>query len=163
MRAPLPGVRVARRPSEGFSLFELLTAMVIVGILAQIALPNFKAMKAKARAVDVIGDIEVVEQAVRGYQADMVTWPPEAGPGVIPAGLERYLPDGFSFVGEGFQLDWENIRIPGGLPSAPGMTRVLGVGVVTDEDDLADALVAVLGESSWLVIGSAYIRVLDIG
>ncbi len=138
--------------------------MVVIGILAVIAIPNFRAVTLKARAVDVIGDIEVIEQAARNYQADFVTWPNDVGPGTVPPGLAPYLPASFSFTaGDGFVLDWEVISIPGGLPNDPGTTRIYGVGVITSETDLADALVALLGETSWLVIGSTYIRIIDRG
>ena len=148
----------------GFSLIELLTVMVVIGILAVIAIPNFHAVTVKARAIDVVGDIEVIEQAARNYQADFITWPAEVGAGTIPAGLAPYLPAGFSFTaGEGFVLDWEAMAVPGGLPNDPGTTQIYGVGVITSETDLADALVAVLGETSWLIVGSTYIRIIDRG
>ena len=149
-------------PSAGFSLIELLTTMVVIAVLAVIAVPNYKAMKLKGLAVEVIADIKVVEQAAQLYHADQNTWPVEVGPGAIPSGLGSYLPAGFSFTGEGvFMLDWENIGVPGGLPS--GATRLVGVGVTTDEPGLPEALVTTFGESTWYIIGSTHIRIFDEG
>ena len=163
-RRPTARLRAGSGLEAGFSLIELLTVMVIIGILAAIAIPNFQAVTFKARAVDVVGDIEVIEQAARNYQADFITWPAEVGPGTVPPGLAPYMPAGFTFTdGEGFVLDWEVIDIPGGLPGDPGTTRIYGVGVITSVTELADALIGLLGETSWLVIGGTYIRIIDRG
>lgn len=146
---------------DGFTLVELLLVMLIIGILAQIALPNYRGLTTRARAVDLIADIDVVEQAARSYQADLHSWPPETPAGAIPPGLEPFLPGGFGFVGEDFTLDWESISIPGGLPGDPGTTLILGVGVVTDNTELGAALVELMGDAGWYLVGNRYVRIVD--
>jgi prepilin-type N-terminal cleavage/methylation domain-containing protein len=158
-RSPTPAAPDRRR--GGFTLVELLLVVAIVGILAQIAIPNYRNLVTRARAVDVLGDIEVIEQGARNFQGDRHLWPPDAAPGVIPPGLATYLPDAFSFTGEDFQLDWENIDLPGGLPGDPGTSRILGVGVVTGNAELAEALVAIFGQAGWYVVGSTYVRIIE--
>lgn len=156
--------RSRRGPDDrraGFTLVELLLTMAVIGILAQIAIPNYKGLTIKARAVDVVADMEVVEQAARGYQGDRHSWPPESPPGVVPAGMGPFLPDGFVFAGEDFTLDWENLAVPGGLPGDPSTTRILGIGVQTGNASLAQALVEVFGENGWFVVGDTYIRIID--
>lgn len=157
------GTEAGQHPSStaGFTLIEMLLVVVIIGILMAIVVPNYRAIHNKARAVDVMADIDVIAQAVRDYQADAMTWPADAPAGVIPSGLASYLPTGFSFAGEDFTLDWDNFSIPGGLPGDPGTTRILGVGVVTDNDDLGDALVELFGARNWFVTGSSYVRILE--
>jgi len=145
----------------GFTLVELLLTVAIIGILAQIALPNYRVLTMKARAAAAYGDIEVVEQAVRNYQGSLHSWPSEAAPGAIPPGLEPYLPEGFTFTRDDFLLDWEAFQIPGGLPTDPETTRVLGVAIVTSNQELGKALVDVFGETMWYVVGNSYTRIIE--
>lgn len=150
-----------RKGTEGFTLIEMMLVVVIIGILMAIVVPNYRALRMKAEATSVMGDIDVIDQAVRDYQADNMTWPADAPAGAIPGGLAPYLPDGFSFTGELVVLDWDNFALPGGLPGDPGTTRVLGVGVVTDNEELGDALLELTGARNWIVTGTSYIRIIE--
>jgi len=141
-----PGSRRA-----GFTLVELVLVVVIVSILAGLAIPNFQNVVTKARAADLLGRIDVVEVAVQSYLGDNNSWPAETGAGVVPTGLINYLPENFSFTGEEFQLDWEN---GGGL---------IGVGIVTDNELLGNALVDLAGAGRWFVSGNRYVFILETG
>jgi prepilin-type N-terminal cleavage/methylation domain-containing protein len=133
----------------GLTIVELLLVMVIVSILAGLAIPNYQNVVTKARAADLLGRIDVVEVAAQNYLGDNNTWPTEAGTGVIPAGVGTYLPENFSFTGPDFQLDWEN---GGGL---------IGIGIVTDNEPLGNALVDIAGPGRWFVSGNRYVFILD--
>lgn len=147
----------------GFSLIELLLVLLIVGVLAQIVVPNYRVMTNKARAVDIMSRIDVIENAVRNYQGTNHSWPAEAPAGTRPPELDggAYIDEDFSFVGQDYQLDWENLSIPGGLPGDPGTTRILGVAVVTDNDVLARAIVELFGTSGWFNVGNSYMYIID--
>jgi prepilin-type N-terminal cleavage/methylation domain-containing protein len=133
----------------GLTLVELLLVVVIVSILAGLAIPNYQNVVTKARAADLLGRIDVVEVAVQSYLGDNNAWPGETGTGVIPTGIVSYLPANFSFTGEDFQLDWEN---GGGL---------IGVGIVTDNQLLGNALVDLAGPGRWFVSGNRYVFILE--
>ena len=75
----------------------------------------------------------------------------ESAVSVVPPGLVGFLPENFTFASEDFDLDWEN---GGGL---------IGVAVVTDNDQLGQALLNVAGPGSWFVSGNRYTFVLDQG
>jgi prepilin-type N-terminal cleavage/methylation domain-containing protein len=135
----------------GFTIVELLLVVVIVSILAGLAIPNYQNVVTKARAADLLGRIDVVEIAVQNYLGDTNAWPPDSGAGVIPNGVMPYLPENFTFVGEDFELDWEN---GGGL---------IGVGIVTDNEPLGNALVDLAGPGRWFVSGNRYVFILDQG
>lgn len=154
-----PGVRDEGR--GGFTLIELMLVVVIIGILAQIAIPNMQAVRTKARAVDVMANIRVIENAAENYIGDEHTFPDDASTGQMPPGLGEYMPDGFSWSREDYELDWENISVPGGLPGDPSTSRIVGVAVVTDNDELASALTDLFGENNWFVYGNSYVRILE--
>jgi prepilin-type N-terminal cleavage/methylation domain-containing protein len=135
----------------GFTLVELVLVVVIVSILAGLAIPNYQIVVTKARAADLLGRIDVIEHGVTSYLGDNNSWPAETGAGVVPTGLVGYLPDNFSFTGDEFQLDWENA---GGL---------VGVGIVTDNQGLGDALVDLAGPGRWFVSGNRYVFILEQG
>ncbi|MFN3522493.1 MAG: type II secretion system major pseudopilin GspG [Phenylobacterium sp.] len=83
-----------RPPAEaGFTLLELMVAIVILGLLATVVMINVlpsqdRAMKEKAKA-----DVAVLEQAIESYRLDNFTFPTtDQGLGALtapPAGLAR--------------------------------------------------------------------------
>ena len=140
-----------RRRRAGFTLVELLLVVVIISVLAAIAIPNYRVVVTRARAADLLGRIDVVEVAVQSYLADNNTWPADGTEGAVPAPLVTYLPSDFLFIGEDFQLKWEN---GGGLK---------GVAVVTDNAELGNALLDVAGPGRWFVSGNRYVFILEAG
>ena len=141
--------RHAVRGRGGFTLVELILVVVIVSILAGLAIPNYQNVVTKARAADLLGRVDVVEHAVQSYLGDNNAWPIDSAAGVVPSGITTYLPANFLFTGEDFQLDWEN---GGGL---------IGVGIVTDNEALGNALVELAGPGRWFVSGNRYVFILD--
>jgi prepilin-type N-terminal cleavage/methylation domain-containing protein len=150
MRARTP-VPTTRRRQAGFTLVELILVVVIISVLAAIAIPNYRVVVTRARAADLLGRIDVVEVAVQSYLADNNAWPADGTEGAAPAALGEYLPDDFLFNGEDFQLKWEN---GGGLK---------GVAVVTDNEELGNALLDVAGPGRWFVSGNRYVVILEAG
>lgn len=139
----------SRDRREGFTLVELMVVVVIVSILAAIAIPNYRLMITKARAAEALGDVDVVYVAATSHMANQHSWPADAAAGTVPAGMESYLPAGFTFTGDGYQIDWDN---GGGL---------VGVAIVTDNTDLGNALLSLVGQNVWFVSGNRYMRVLE--
>lgn len=58
------------RKLKGFTLVELLVVVVIIGILAAIALPNFIGAQGKARTAAVRGSMRTVQIASESYATD---------------------------------------------------------------------------------------------
>jgi prepilin-type N-terminal cleavage/methylation domain-containing protein len=145
----------------GFTLIELMVAASIVGILAGLAIPNLRTMIYRARATEVAADLEVVRVAALSYNANENGWPSEASAGAVPTGMETYLPDGFSLDGNGYQLDYENWALPGGLPGDPNTTALIGVSVTATEDDLGNAIAEFLGGSIVFSVGNTHTIVID--
>lgn len=144
--------RSARRENHhdgrrGFTMVELVTVAVVIGTLVRINVPNFHELYLRARAADVAGDFEIVRVAALNYHADHIQWPKDGYTGQVPMGLEEYLPDGYQFDRPGYRLDWEHWVLPEGLPDDPGAGALLGVSMVTEDEELGQAVVDLLGSS----------------
>lgn len=144
----------------GFSLIELLMAVSIVGILAGLAIPNLRSMTWRARATEVAADINTVRVATLQYNADMSSWPAEAAQGVVPPELVGFLPEGFSFQGNGYELDFERFS-PVVIPDDPSTTQLIAVAVVADRSELSNAVVELLGGSLIFSVGMKHTADID--
>ena len=148
---------------HGFTMVEIMVVVVVASIVTRIAIPNVQEALLHARAVDALGDLRVVELAAREYNADTGGWPAEEAPGQVPAVLVPYLPDGFTFSSEEYDLDWETWALPEGLPSDPDAHQLVGVALVTDREDLGLAVAELMGPNGWYVLGDHYTRLIDRG
>lgn len=77
------------RKSKGFTLIELLVVVVIIGILAAIALPNFIGAQSKAKVSQVKSNMHTCQLAAESYATDMAGVYPPANTDLAP-----YYPGG---------------------------------------------------------------------
>ncbi len=132
------------RRRAGFTIIELLTVMIVIGILASIAILKYIDLRHRARATAALGDLQAVRIAAYSAWYETGTWPAEVGPGTVPPGLVQYLPQNFTFTRPEFTLDWESFVPPGGGPSA-GMQ--VGVTVSSADTRLQTAMQQQLGNT----------------
>jgi len=136
MRTQRKGQRAKRR--RGFTIIELLTVTIILGILSGIAILKYMDLRNAARAAEVASDFRTVMVAAYGYYSDNNDWPPDGSAGVIPPSLVQYLPGSFSFSKPEWTLDFDNLGLG-------GPDYVVGVTLSTANADLMNKLVRTLG------------------
>ena len=135
------------RKRVGFTLVEVLTALMVMSVVARLGVPRYQEVWVRAEAARAAGDFHLVRQAAMEYLAENHQWPRDFGTGQVPPGLEDYLPEGYSFNRGFYRLDWENWPLPQGLPSEPEVRGILGLTIVTQDRRLGQALDELLGST----------------
>ncbi len=130
----------ALKNRKGVTLIELLVVVLIVSILAAIAQPQLTTVIVKARAADAISDMQVVRVAAYNYQSDQQAWPSDVDSGIVPPGLEDYLPGNFVLVKDDYTLDYDYW---GGSPFTVGIT------LITSDSTLGRTALEMLASPKW--------------
>lgn len=104
--APTAGARRSRR---GYTMVELLAAMVIISVLGGFVVPKLKAVILKAKIARAIGDIRAIQADLMAFETQDQPLPPDL------AAIGRNLTDpwGYPYVYYPFPPDEER-RVPEG-------------------------------------------------
>jgi general secretion pathway protein G len=94
--------RLRRRGESGFTLIEIMTVMIVIGVLVGIALPNYRVAIQQSREAVLKEDLFRFRDLIDQYYSDK---------GKYPASLEALVQDGYlrklpvdPFTGA---VDWE--------------------------------------------------------
>ncbi len=121
----------ARHIERGFTLIETMIVLCVLSILVRVSLPAFDAVKREAIATRALADFNVVRSgAIAQYEATG-SYPADAAPGAMPAGMKPYLPADFSFARKDYELDWDNFSVPDPANGTPG--QVLAVTITAHD------------------------------
>lgn len=142
----------------GFTFVELLISMTIVGILASVALPKYRAVKRQALATQIVGDVAVVRVATLNFFADSGYYPREIGAGRVPSGMSKYLPQNFKFARPDWTLDYENLQLRQG-------GQLVGLSFITADPELGMTAIRPFsgGSSSYAFWGGGRYTVVYLG
>jgi prepilin-type N-terminal cleavage/methylation domain-containing protein len=96
------------RNERGFTLIELMVVVTVLSLLAGLAMPKYQQIRKRATAAQAIGALGVIRHAAFAYNETTGTWAPGGNSGEAPAELTTYLPAGFSFAQQDFDLAWRH-------------------------------------------------------
>lgn len=150
------------RSRRGFTLIELMIVMAILGILAAIAIPNFRSMTTRARVAQVRSNMHTVQLTTEEFASRNNNQYPSTAASVTVEGALTFavlLPSGGMpdnpFTGAATNLDWSNVAGTGpGTDAAGGIalnvTRTLAGGPwdryqIIGEDHAGTPLAQTLG------------------
>ena len=138
----------------GFTFVELLVSVTIVGLLSSIAVPKYQTMKRHATATQVVGDLGVVRIAALTFYVDSGYFPAEAAAGMVPPGMDSYLPRGFTFRGSQWTLDYERVLTKGNnsKKNPTAAQDIVGVSVTASDQALATTAMAMLGTGATIMV-----------
>ncbi|MGH7547323.1 MAG: type II secretion system protein [Gemmatimonadales bacterium] len=109
---------------RGFSFIELMVALVVFGILVNLAVPAITTVQRKADAVHVIADFGAIRTAAMDRYAADGAFPPSDSWGQVPPRMVGSLPAGFAFRYKTLQYRWRSRPLRsrrGGRASQPAL------------------------------------------
>ena len=149
---------MSRRDRRGFTLPEILIAMLVMAILAGMMVMRYIELKHRALTAQATADMENVRLAAFTKFYDTGQWPSAPGPGVVPPELVPYLGTGFSFSRPDYTLEFENFVPPSGGTSS---TYQIAIRFSSNNQNLVNTMVQVVGDRApYVVLGNSVAVVL---
>ncbi|MDZ4674413.1 MAG: prepilin-type N-terminal cleavage/methylation domain-containing protein [Gemmatimonadota bacterium] len=132
----------------GFSLWELMVAVVVVAMLASMGLLRYREERTSAAAAAVVADVRTVARAALAYEANTGSWPPDADRGQVPPGLIQFLP-AIEFSDRARALEWDKFGV-----STSGTGYIAGITLSAADRRLMKLVIGELrGEYPYFVAG----------
>jgi prepilin-type N-terminal cleavage/methylation domain-containing protein len=118
--------------NKGFTLIELMIVVVIIGILAAIAIPNFANIQSRAKEASVKSDCHTIQLAAEDFSVmSGGLYPNDVDVDATPAGqtLIDMLPGGNMLSNQFTNNDTEPINGAAALPGQIGYVPVINNGI----------------------------------
>lgn len=143
------------RGRVGYTLVEVLLTLTIIGTLSAVAMPKYEDMKRRAKASQVLSDVETVRNATYSFFSDSGYFPAQPGPGTVPTNLDKYLPRAFTFQKPDWQIDYESWTITAS-PTYVKNNVSVGVSVTPTDTKVGAAALSMYGSLPKFVVGAKY-------
>jgi hypothetical protein len=134
-------------------------ALVCTAVVVRLALPWLDVRSVHARATEATARIDTIRDAAERFIEEGGRWPAESAPGIVPPELVPLLPEGFSFEGDRYSLDWEHWPLPKGLPGDSTITNLVGVSMTTDWTEVGETTMGRLHGGSAFRVADTFTHV----
>ncbi len=141
-----------------FSRFEIVVAVVMLGVLAIVAVPHYARAESKSRVATCAEQMHRIARAFELFNASNGYWPPDTGVGQFPPEMRSLFKGDNLFAGEtpiGGQFDYEHkendpvlcIYIRGSETIAPpSLGDAMALDAELDDGDLRSGNFRKIGE-----------------
>lgn len=114
--------RDTKRSLRGFTLVEIMIVVIIIGLLAALAIPTIHNSQKAAKGATFINDIRTYGAAAEVFSLETGDYPEAAGAGVMPTGLDEYIPTMKWTADTPIGGSWNFLKNSDGIVSALGAT-----------------------------------------
>jgi type II secretory pathway pseudopilin PulG len=132
-----------------------MVVVVIIGLLAALAIPAFQRAQRASQNARTVNDFRIFVQAFEVYNTQHGEWPPNAGAGVIPTGMNRDFKEDTwkqnpNTIGGRWNWDVDRAEFKAGV-SISGFTitdaQLLEIDVKLDDGNLASGFFRKISDS----------------
>ena len=128
---------------RGFTLVEIMIAVVILGILITIAVPTYRHFQRKSQNTTFINNLRIFTQSFETYAMKNGAWPQSYGAGIVPPEMSGELREANWTAGSlGGQWKWDGWPSHGSKPNiapfGPVTAAISIVGVTVDDTQMTE-------------------------